>query len=131
MGGMKAVAIRWAEQEAVRKARKRPVRLVRRRSSRAGRMAVEADCSGENRRGISSSKGSNPFPSLLIRHVRSGQTAHGRVAERMKAAVLKTADVKASVGSNPTPSARLKSEESLFRGMDSQRCPCPASGARA
>lgn len=38
MGGMKAVAIRWAEQEAARKARKRPVRLVRRRS-RAGRMA--------------------------------------------------------------------------------------------
>lgn len=39
LGGMKAVAIRWAEQEAARKARKRPVRLVRRRSSRAGRMA--------------------------------------------------------------------------------------------
>ena len=38
LGGMKAVAIRWAEQEAARKARKRPVRLVRRRS-RAGRMA--------------------------------------------------------------------------------------------
>nr|DAY42401.1 MAG TPA: hypothetical protein [Caudoviricetes sp.] len=28
LGGMKAVAIRWAEQEAARKARKRPVRLV-------------------------------------------------------------------------------------------------------
>lgn len=39
LGGMKAVTIRWAEQEAARKARKRPVRLVRRRSSRAGRMA--------------------------------------------------------------------------------------------
>ena len=39
LGGMKAVAIRWAEQEVARKARKRPVRLVRRRSSRAGRMA--------------------------------------------------------------------------------------------
>lgn len=32
LGGMKAVAIRWAEQEAARKARKRPVRLVRFRS---------------------------------------------------------------------------------------------------
>ena len=41
-------------------------------------------------------------------------TPKGRVAERMKAAVLKTADVKASVGSNPTPSARLKSEERLW-----------------
>ena len=33
LGGMKAVAIRWAEQEAARKARKRPVRLVRFRNS--------------------------------------------------------------------------------------------------
>ena len=39
LGGMKAVTIRWAEQEAARKARKRPVILVRRRSSRAGMMA--------------------------------------------------------------------------------------------
>ena len=37
MGGMKAVAIRWAEQEAARKARKRPVRLVMWRQAAQGR----------------------------------------------------------------------------------------------
>lgn len=41
LGGMKAVAIRWAEQEAARKARKRPVRLVMWRQAARGRRAEQ------------------------------------------------------------------------------------------
>jgi hypothetical protein len=36
-------------------------------------------------------------------------TSYGRVAERLKAPVLKTGEVQASVGSNPTPSAITES----------------------
>lgn len=36
LGGMKAVAIRWAEQEAARKARKRPVRIGEVKTQKTG-----------------------------------------------------------------------------------------------